>query len=82
MKHAVTLFLSTDTIDWIAIVARNLSRQRGVEVSQSDVVEYLSQRHWNKTITRIYDEKHLEYQAKLKGTKLIRGKAVMPKGAA
>lgn len=79
MKHVVQLVLETDTIDWLNIVAKNLSRQRNAPVSQSDVVEYLAQRHWNKTLKRLYDEKHLEYQAKLKGTKLIRGKAVMPK---
>jgi len=82
MKHVIQLALETDTIDWIDIVAKNLSRQRGTEVSRSGVVEYLAQRHWNKTIKRMYDEKHLEYQAKLKGTKLIRGKAVMPKAGA
>jgi len=73
MKHQVTLFLDTDTIDWAKKVQATLSRQRNREVSQSEAFDYISQSHWKKHIQRLVDQKHADkVQDRLKGSKLIR----------
>lgn len=75
MKHKITLFLETDSIDWFKTVAANLSRQRKRLVSLSEAVDYVSQSHWKKTIQRMVDQKHADkVQDRLNGSKLIRPK--------
>ena len=73
MKHKITLFLETDTIDWFKTVAANLSRQRNREVTLSETVDYVSQSHWRKTVRRIMDERDAQRMDRLKGTKLLKG---------
>jgi hypothetical protein len=76
MKHAVTLMLETDSVDWFKIVAANLSRQRKREVTISEAVDYVSKSHWSKTMKRMVDQKHADKVGdRLKGTKLIRARA-------
>jgi hypothetical protein len=73
MKHAVTLWLETDSVDWFKTVAANLSRQRKREVSLSEAVDYVSQMHWKKTIQRMVDQKHADKVGdRLKGSRLVR----------
>jgi|GEM_PF-4586804 len=73
MKHAITLLLSTDAIDWAKTVQKNLARQRNCEVSLSEAFDYISQSHWKKTLKRMIDQKHADkVQDRLKGTKLVR----------
>jgi len=73
VKHKITLFLETDTIDWFKTVAANLSRQRNREVTLSETVDYVSQSHWRKTVRRIMDERDAQRMDRLKGTKLLKG---------
>lgn len=48
VRHAYPLMLKTDTIDYIKWIAKGLSVQRNQDVSVSEAVEYLVQRHWIK----------------------------------
>ncbi len=49
MRSALTLFLEGDTVDHIDWIAKQLARQRNVEmVSRSDAVAWLALRHWKK----------------------------------
>jgi hypothetical protein len=73
MKHQITVFLETDSIDWFKVIARNLSRQRNREVTLSEAIDYVSQRHWKKTVQRLADQAHADKVGdRLKGSRLIR----------
>lgn len=58
MLHVVTLTLDSDTIDYMDWCAKQLSEQRGKEVTRSDVVIFWKQRHWIKTMKRAAEDRH------------------------
>jgi len=57
MRHAIALMLETDTIDWLDVVAKNLSRQRKTDVSRSEAIEYIILRHWMKIQKRTAEKR-------------------------
>ena len=79
MKHAVSLMLETDSIDWIETVRVNLERQRKAAVSVSEATDYVIQSHWRKRIKQQMDQKHADkVRDRLNGSHLITpgGKAI------
>lgn len=48
LRHTMPLMLQADTIDYLNWIKAGLSKQRNAEVSVSETVEYLVQRHWIK----------------------------------
>ena len=48
MLHAVALMLEDDTLEHIDWVAEMLTKQRGYDMSRSEVIAWLTRRHWRK----------------------------------
>jgi hypothetical protein len=52
------MFLESDTIDHIDWVSRQLGYQRKRDVSRSEAMEYLVERHWKFVIKKQAERRH------------------------
>lgn len=58
LRHAVPIMLRMSEIEYLDLLARSLSAQRKAEVSRSEVVEYLLQRHRIKMTKQVAEQRH------------------------
>ena len=58
MKQAITLMLEADTVNWLEVVAKNLSRQRNREVTKGEAADHLIMKHWRKMLIRQQEKRH------------------------
>ena len=61
MKTAIPVFLEDDTIEHLEWIAGKLKQQRGVNVSMSETIEYVTRQHWKrlhrKRAQKLHDRK-------------------------
>lgn len=58
MRHPIPLFIESDTIDHIDWTAKQLGFQRKRDVSRSEAVEYIVQRHWKYVLKKQASKQH------------------------
>lgn len=72
MLHKVDLFLHTDNIDWLDLVAKTLTRKHNRNVSRSEALNYILHVHWKTETKKKVDQIHADkVQDRLKGSALL-----------